>query len=234
MLSTMKTVNLINLNTDVPVYEQNGEFYFDLLTLAELMGYSQPKKAIKDFIQRRKIDTEKWAICPDGNKVAPESDLYRFLMNSNAPKGREWQDYVCDEILPRVRKVGLKAIKELEAHQLIQTHSQSPELFDKVAEILGEDPTQFCLDNMYYRVLGYMPPSEAKDSRSLSNFWFSVDLEKSDCIHIPKWVNAYREDQKWYAFKEVVYKPDPVLSQEEIDEILPPPFPTEIKDATDL
>lgn len=39
-------------------------------------------------------------------KYIPESDVYRLVMRSKLPQAEQFQDWVCDEILPSIRKHG--------------------------------------------------------------------------------------------------------------------------------
>ena len=36
----------------------------------------------------------------------PESDVYRLVMRSKLPEAEKFQDWVCEEILPAIRKTG--------------------------------------------------------------------------------------------------------------------------------
>ena len=36
----------------------------------------------------------------------PEKDVYRLIMRSNLPNAEQFQDWVCDEVLPSIRKHG--------------------------------------------------------------------------------------------------------------------------------
>lgn len=39
----------------------------------------------------------------------PEKDVYRLIMRSNLPNAEQFQDWVCDEVLPSIRKHGIYA-----------------------------------------------------------------------------------------------------------------------------
>lgn len=39
-------------------------------------------------------------------KFIPESDLYRLVMSSKLPDAVRFQDWVCEEVLPQIRKTG--------------------------------------------------------------------------------------------------------------------------------
>lgn len=220
-------MNILNFDKGVSLYEINNEFYFDLEDLAGKMGLSQPKRSIQDFIVKRKVNTEKWEILPSGRKLCTESDLYRFLMYTNAPKAIEWQDYICDEVLPLVRSVGIKAIKELHAMQTLAQNKLSPDLYSEIEELVGDETEQFLIDNNAYRVLGYLPPSEVKPAGwSLAEFWEYVEdegIDNFDTIYCAKYHNSYTLDGKWYAFKSSDFPeiPKEIPEKPEIIEEIP-------------
>jgi len=144
--------------------------------------------------------------------------LYFFLMRSDMPTARDWQLYVCSEILPLVQKVGLKAIKELHAIQTLAKNKLSPDLYSEIEELVGDETEQFLIDNNAYRVLGYLPPSEVKPAGwSLAEFWEYVTeegIENFDTIYCAKYHNSYTLDGKWYVFKDVEFPEEPEISQE--------------------
>lgn len=217
-------MNILNLEKGISLYEINNEFYFDLEDIAGRLGLSQPKRTIGDFITRRHVNTEKWEILPSGRKLCTESDLYRFLMYTNAPKAIEWQDYICDVVLPLVRKTGIKAIKELHAMQTLAKNKLSPDLYSEIEALVGDETEQFLIDNNAYRVLGYLPPSEVKPAGwSLAEFWEYVTeegIENFDTIYCAKYHNSYTLDGKWYAFKDVEFPEEIPEKPEIIEEIV--------------
>jgi len=45
-------MNILNLDKGISLYEIDNEFYFDLEDMAKKLGYSEPKRAIRDFLKR--------------------------------------------------------------------------------------------------------------------------------------------------------------------------------------
>lgn len=196
-------MNILNFDKGISLYEINNTFYFDLEDLAGKIGYSKPKDAVRDFVRRNADFRFRTARCGDGRKLYDEPSLYYFLMRSEAPRAKEWQYYICTEVLPLVRSVGIKAIKETKAHQILTQSRHNIDLLPSVQELLGDDTEQFLLDNHSYRVLGYLPPSEVSPV-SLPTFWRTIEkvgIENFDAVYCPKFHNSYTQDGKWYAFK---------------------------------
>lgn len=212
-------MNIVTLDQSFPVCELNGEFYFDIEDLAARIGLSQPKRSVAQFIEARKVNTEKWVTNPNGRKWCDRRDLYRFLMHSRAPKAVEWQDYICDVVLPLVDSVGLKAIKRLAATKVLTENKLSPDLYSEIEELVGDETKQFLIDNNAYRVLGYLPPSEVKPAGwSLAEFWEYITekgIDQFDTIYCARYHNSYTLDGKWYAFKpDTEFPEEPEISEE--------------------
>lgn len=212
-------MNILNLEKGISLYEINNEFYFDLEDIAEKLDYSRPKTAVQDFLRRNANLHIDYATHVDGRKLYAEQVLYFFLMRSTAPKALEWQIYVCNEILPLVRKTGLSALKRLAATKVLAQNKLSPDLYSEIEALVGDETEQFLIDNNAYRVLGYLPPSEVKPAGwSMAEFWDYVSsegVENFDTVYCPKFHNSYTLDGKWYAFKPDIRFPEkPKISQE--------------------
>lgn len=54
-----------------------------------------------------------------------EKDVYRLIMRSNLPDAEKFQDWVCDEVLPTIRKHGAYMTQDV-----IERTLQDPRLSD--------------------------------------------------------------------------------------------------------
>lgn len=73
---------------------------------AKALGYTNPRKAIGDHC---KGVTKRDTPTVSGHQLVsyiPESDVYRLVMRSKLPQAEQFQDWVCDEVLPTIRKTG--------------------------------------------------------------------------------------------------------------------------------
>ena len=88
--------------------EINGEIYFVGKDVAEILGYTNSRKAIIDHVDEddkgvTKCDT------PGGKQemvIINESGLYSLIMSSKLPKAKEFKRWVTSEVLPSIRKYG--------------------------------------------------------------------------------------------------------------------------------
>ena len=84
----------------------DGKEYFPAIRCAEILGYTNPRKAIRD---RCKGGTS-CSVPTNGGvqqmKFIPEGDLYRLIVSSKLPAAEKFERWVFDEVLPGIRKNG--------------------------------------------------------------------------------------------------------------------------------
>ncbi len=95
----------------------NGEVFFVGKDVAEILGYSNPRKALIDHVDSEDI-TDGVTLCDSiGRKQQPtfinESGLYSLILSSHMPKARQFKRWVTSEVLPQIRKYDLYATDEL-------------------------------------------------------------------------------------------------------------------------
>lgn len=91
---------------EVRVTEVNGEPMFCLVDVAKALGYKNPAKAVIDHCKGVTVLETPTNGGPQLIKFGREGDMYRLVLKSNAPKAEEFQTWVCDEVLPTLRKTG--------------------------------------------------------------------------------------------------------------------------------
>lgn len=88
--------------------KEDGTVLFCAKDVATALGYQDTPKAIE-----RHCKSGERVFHPHANGIGGtyftyigESDLYRLIMRSNLPKAEEFQDWVCEDVLPSIRKTG--------------------------------------------------------------------------------------------------------------------------------
>ena len=98
----------------------NGVPYFVGTDVAEILGYSNTRKALLDHVDEE--DKTDGVTIRDsiGREQAPvlinESGLYSLILSSKMPNARRFKRWVTSEILPTIRKHGVYATDELIAN----------------------------------------------------------------------------------------------------------------------
>lgn len=92
----------------------NGEPWFVARDVASALGYRNTVDAINTHC-RKANDYRDSEMLPTATpmKIIPESDVYRLVMRSNLPRAVEFQDWICEEVIPSIRKHGLYATEEV-------------------------------------------------------------------------------------------------------------------------
>lgn len=91
--------------------DDNGEPLFCLRDVAECLGYSRPADAVTDHCKGVVIlptptQNQYGATVMQNIKFGKESEVYRLVMRSKTPNAEKFQDWVCCEVLPSIRKTG--------------------------------------------------------------------------------------------------------------------------------
>lgn len=99
----------------VRIIELDGEPWFVGKDVAEILGYSNTKKALADHVDPEdKMQGDGVTIRdPMGREQHPtvinESGLYSLILSSKLPKAKEFKRWVTSEVLPSIRKTGAYA-----------------------------------------------------------------------------------------------------------------------------
>lgn len=91
-------------------FMRNGEPWFVALDVATALGYGNPSRSVQDhckYVELLKTTSGVGLeIPPRGLLVIPESDVYALIFRSNLPKAEGFRRWVCEEVLPSIRKTG--------------------------------------------------------------------------------------------------------------------------------
>ena len=88
--------------------QQNGEPWFVGKDVADILGYSNTPKAIRDHVDDEDKLTERIVLSGQNREVAiiNESGLYSLILSSKMPKAKEFKHWVTSEVIPAIRKTG--------------------------------------------------------------------------------------------------------------------------------
>ncbi len=83
---------------------KDGEPWFIASDIAKALGYEKPRDAVAQHC--KKVNKFSYRDSPQPYNIIPETDVYRLIMRSNLPNAVKFQDWVCEEVLPSIRKTG--------------------------------------------------------------------------------------------------------------------------------
>jgi len=94
----------------------NGEPYFVGKDVADILGYSNSRKALIDHVDEEDKNTVTIRDGIPGNPnqvVINESGLYSLILSSKLPTAKRFKRWVTSEVLPSIRKHGVYAVDEV-------------------------------------------------------------------------------------------------------------------------
>ena len=88
--------------------QKNGEPCFVGKDVAEILGYSNTPKAIRDHVDDEDKLTERIVLSGQNREmtIINESGLYSLILSSKMPKAKEFKRWVTSEVIPAIRKTG--------------------------------------------------------------------------------------------------------------------------------
>jgi len=103
----------------------NEESLFVGKEVATMLGYTDSSQAIRNHCKYAKllrpVDLTglklPFEINPRGMTFVNEKDIYRLIMKSELPSAEKFQDWVCDEVLPSIRKTGTYSMGVVESRK---------------------------------------------------------------------------------------------------------------------
>ncbi|MGJ6089975.1 BRO family protein [Streptococcus suis] len=93
---------------EVQLVELNNEPWFVGKEIAEILGYQNPSKALKDHVDEEdKLNNETLlSLGQRGGWIINESGLYSLILKSKLPQAKQFKRWVTSEVLPAIRKHG--------------------------------------------------------------------------------------------------------------------------------
>lgn len=92
------------------IIKEDGTLLFVASDVAKSLGYAVPQKAVIDHCKhcsKMEHPSNKGTYI----NLIPESDLYRLTMKSKLPLAEKFQDWVCEEVIPSIRKTGSYSVQ---------------------------------------------------------------------------------------------------------------------------
>lgn len=145
---------------------ENGEPMFCLTDVAKALGYSRPADAVSTHCKGVSILPTPTNGGVQQVKFGKEGDVYRLVMKSKLPEAGMFQDWVCDEVLPTIRKHSVYATP-----QTIDNLLADPDNAIKVFQTLKEE-----------RQLRQIAEAKIKEDAPLVGFANALLTAKTPCL----------------------------------------------------
>ena len=112
----MKELQIFDFEeTSIRIVVIDDEPYFVGKDVAEVLGYRNTSKALKDHVDEEdKLNNESLSsLGQRGGWLVNESGLYSLILSSKLPSAKRFKRWVTSEVLPVIRKHGAYAVDEL-------------------------------------------------------------------------------------------------------------------------
>ena len=137
----------------VRTMDMEGEVWFVGKDVAEILGYTNPSKALADHVDEEdKLNNESLSsLGQRGGWLINESGLYSLVLSSKLPTAKQFKRWITKEVIPSIRKTGgyfatpktyveaLRALADAEEEKerlALENEEMKPkaEFYDTVAE----------------------------------------------------------------------------------------------------
>jgi prophage antirepressor-like protein len=108
------------------VTDDKGDPWFCAKDVCTVLGYTNDSKAVKDHCKPSGI-AKRYLLTSSGHQelaFISEGNIYRLsIIRFHKPEARRFESWVCDEVLPSIRKTGRYAIQT--TPQIPQTYPEA-------------------------------------------------------------------------------------------------------------
>jgi prophage antirepressor-like protein len=116
-------VNLSFENHEVRIIDRDGTLWFVVKDVCDVLGYDDASRAVSnhckdDTLNKRIIELPDSMGRKQPTTIISELNIYRLIMRSKKPESEKFQDWVCGEVLPSIRKTGSYVSTETKIEKL--------------------------------------------------------------------------------------------------------------------
>lgn len=131
----------------------DDEIWFVAKDVAEALRYTAPRHAVANYCRHARLVNSRGTDLiplndfkdlqlptnPYGFKIIPESDFYVLVFKSRMPRAEAFQQWVCSEVLPTLRKTGAYSLED--TNDMLQgIASTLASLKEDIASLKGKAP----------------------------------------------------------------------------------------------
>lgn len=187
------------------VINESNEPLFCLSDVAKALGYSRPADAVTQHCKGVVVlptptVNQYGATVMQEMKYGKEGEVYRLTMKSQLPDAERFQDWVCDEVLPSIRKHGAYMTGETLA-QMLQNPDNLIELLKALKSEHERNAVLSIQNEMNARTIEAMQPKAAYyDDVLQSDALISTDVVAArleiSAIKLNKFLCEYKIQRK--------------------------------------
>ncbi len=93
--------------------DEHGEPWFIAKDVFVILGYANHKDMTKKLCRAQGVSKRYISELSNTYTIIDEGNLYRIIIKSNKPQSEPFESWVCDEVLPSIRKTGAYSSHDL-------------------------------------------------------------------------------------------------------------------------
>lgn len=102
----------------VRIIEEDGRVLFCGVDVAKALGYTNPRKAVRDHTKGGTFRSTPTAGGMQDMSFVPEGDVYRLITHSKLPSAERFERWVFDEVLPTLRQTGSYVLQRPDSYMI--------------------------------------------------------------------------------------------------------------------
>ncbi len=182
---------------NIRVIEKDGEPWFVAKDVAELLGYTNPQKAVRDHCKCLNVIGVNDSFTLDKQtKIIPERDVYRLIMRSKLPGAEKFENWVVSDVLPSIRKKGAYSTDGLSRMDILKLAMQAEEENLRLkAQTEADQP----------KVEAYHLIADCEGSLCITDAAKSLQLQPKRLftwLSINKWIYRRPDGKHWIGYQD--------------------------------
>ena len=114
----------------------DGEPWFVGKDVAQVLGYSNPQKAIRDHVDHDdRTVNESFTVNGTQAVLINESGLYSLILSSKLPSAKKFKHWVTSEVLPSIRRTGMYTAGSKELQAIFMLDSRTVQHEQRIAAL---------------------------------------------------------------------------------------------------
>lgn len=102
----------------VRIIEEDGRVLFCGVDVAKALGYTNPRKAVRDHTKGGTFRSTPTAGGMQDMSFIPEGDVYRLITHSKLPSAERFEHWVFNEVLPTLRQTGSYVLQRPDSYMI--------------------------------------------------------------------------------------------------------------------
>lgn len=168
-------------NNEVRTLNIDGKPYFVGKDIADVLGYSNPPKALRDHVDEEdKTVNESFTVNGTKAVLINESGLYSLILSSKMPNAKKFKRWVTSEVLPAIVHKGVYMTDDV-----IEKVIKDPDFIIKLATELKEEKTK--------RLVAEQQVYELKPKAT----YYDLVLQNKSLLSVTQIAKDYGKSAKW-------------------------------------